>query len=143
MSGVVENQRKVKKALKEKEIDFVIDTNWPFIGPFVKFLESKGVMGEFKKITGRQIRKMLAPHIFTLLYILKIIVGIPKIRGSEALLGDLGAMKLVGFNVDSLMSGLCKRGDANQHGKGYKKKLLASWTCSHYWRMQRNAAGTV
>ncbi len=67
---------------------------------------------------------MLAPQIFTLLYILKIIVGIPKIRGSEALLGDLGAMNLVGFNVDILKDGLCKRGDANQHGKGYKKNPM-------------------
>lgn len=118
---MVENKRKVKKALKEKKIDLAITTNWPFIGSFLKFLESAGIMKELKKITGSQIRKMLAPHIFTLLYILKIIVGIPNIRGSEALLGDLGAMNLVGFNVDNLMNGLCNRGDANQHGKGYKK----------------------
>lgn len=90
----------------------------------MKFLESAGIMKELKYITGIHIRKMLAPHIFTLLYILKIIVGIPKIRGSEAVLGDLGAMNLVGFNVESLMEGLCKRGDANQHGKGYKKNTL-------------------
>lgn len=118
---MVENKRKVKKALKEKKIDFAINTGWPFIGPFLKFLESTGIMKELKKITGNQIRKMLGPYIFTLLYILKII---PKIRGSEALLGDLGAMNLVGFNVDNLMNGLCKRGDANQHGKGYKKNSL-------------------
>lgn len=121
---MVENKRKVKKALKEKKIDLAINTNWPFIGSFLKFLESVGIMKELKKITGSQIRKIFAPHIFTLLYILKIMVGIPKIRGSEALLGDLGAMNLVGFNVDNLMNGLCNRGDANQHGKGYKKKLL-------------------
>ena len=121
---MVENKRKVTKALKEKKIDFVINTNWPFIGPFMKFLERAGIMKELKNITGNQIRKILAPHIFTLLYILKIIVGIPKIRGSEALLGDLGAMNLVGFNVDSLRDGLCKRGDANQYGRGYKKNSL-------------------
>lgn len=119
-----ENKRKVKKALKAKEIDFAINTRWPFMGPFLKFLESKGVMKVLEKITGSQVRKMLAPHIFTLLYILKIIAGIPKMRGSEALLGDLGAMNLVGFNVDNLMNGLCERGDANQHGKGYKKNSL-------------------
>jgi len=129
---VVENKRKVKKALKKKKIDFVINTNWPFIGPFLKFLEQTGTMKELKKITGSQIRKMLAPHIFTLLYILKIIVGIPTIRGSEALLGDMGAMKLVGFNVDNLMNGLCKRGDANQYGKDYKKNRLVSWMSLHY-----------
>ena len=122
--NVVESKRKVKKALKEKKIDIAIDTGWPFIGPFMKFLESTGIMKGLKGIAGCQIRKMLAPHIFTLLYILKIIIGIPKIRGSEKLLGDLGAMNLVGLNVDSLMDGLCKRGDANQHGKGYKKNSL-------------------
>jgi len=41
-------------------------------------------------------------------------------------------MKLVGFNVDNLMDGLCKRGDANQYGKGYKKNNLASWMSLHY-----------
>ena len=119
-----ENRRKVKKALKEKKIDFAINTSWPFIGPFLKFLEGTGIMKGLKEITGSQIRKMLAPHIYTLLYILKIIVGIPTISGSEALLGDLGAMNLIGFNVDNLKDGMCKRGDANQYGKGYKKNPL-------------------
>lgn len=121
---MVENKRKVKKALEKKEIDFAINTNWSFIGPFLKFLESKGIMKELKNITGSQIRKILSLHIFTLLYILKIIVGIPAIRGSEALLGDLGAMNLIGFNVDNLTNGLCGRGDANQYGKGYKKNTM-------------------
>lgn len=121
---MVENQGKVKKALKSKKIDLAISTNWPFIGPFLKFLEKSGVMKELGKITGTQIRQMLKPKIFTLLYILKIIVGIPTTRGSEALLGDPGAMNLLGFNVDNLMNGLCNRGDANQHGNGYKKNSL-------------------
>ncbi len=119
-----ENKRKVKKALKEKKIDLAINTNWPFIGSFLRFLERTGVMKELGKITGNQVRQMLKPQIFTLLYILKIIVGIPTTRGSEALLGDLGAMNLVGFNVDNLINGLCQRGDANQHGSGYKKNPL-------------------
>lgn len=119
-----ENKRKVKKALKEKKIDFAINTNWPFIGTFLKFLESKGIMGALEKITGTQIRKMLGLNIYILLYMLKIIIGIPTMRGSAALLGDLGAMKLIGFDVDSLMDGLCRRGDANQHGEGYKKNPL-------------------
>jgi hypothetical protein len=41
-------------------------------------------------------------------------------------------MNLVGFNVDNLMNGLCNRGDANQHGNGYKKKSHASWMCLQY-----------
>jgi hypothetical protein len=98
-----------------------VNTNWPFIGPFLKFLECIGIIKELGTITGKQKRKMLSPQIFTLLYILKIIVGIPRIRGSEALLGDMGAMKMMGFDIDQLMNGLCERGDANQHGKGYKK----------------------
>lgn len=118
---MVENKKKVKEALKNKEIDLAINTNWPFLGPFLKFLELTGIMKELKKVTSVKIRKMLTPHIFTLLYIIKIIIGIPTIRGSEKLLGDVGAMNLVGFNVDDLMNGLCQRGDANQHGKGYKK----------------------
>lgn len=121
---MVENKRKVTKALKNKKIDIAIDTNWPFIGPFLKFLEDKGVMDVLKKITGTQIRKMLGLNIYILLYMLKIIIGIPTTRGSEALLGDLGAMKLIGFDVDSLKEGLCRRGDANQHGEGYKKNPM-------------------
>lgn len=121
---MVENPGRVKKALKNKEIDLAVNTNWPFIGPFLKFIQSKGIMKQLGKITGTQLRKIIEPQIFTLLYILKIIVGIPTTRGSEVLLGDMGAMKLVGFNIDILMNGLCGRGDANQHGNGYKKKLL-------------------
>lgn len=121
---MVENKRKVTKALKNKQIDIAVETNWPFIGPFLKFLEGKGVMEALKKITGVQIRKMLGPDIYVLLYILKIIVGIPTTRGSEMLLGDLGAMRLVGFDVDSLMDGMCGRGNANQYGEGYKKNPM-------------------
>ncbi len=129
---MVENQRKVKKALRNKKIDLAISTNWPFIGPFLKYIERAGVMKELGKITGTQARQMLKPKIFIVLYILKIIAGIPTTRGSEALLGDLGAMNLVGFNVDNLRNGLCSRGDANQHGNGYKKKSLVSWMCLQY-----------
>ena len=64
---MVENKRKVTKALKNKKIDIAIDTNWPFIGPFLKFLEDKGVMDVLKKITGTQIRKMLGLNIYILL----------------------------------------------------------------------------
>jgi len=121
---VEENRKKVTKALKEKKIDIAVNTNWPFIGHFLKFLESMGLMKELKKITGDLKRKIIGLHVYTLLYILKIIVGIPRIRGSEALLGDMGAMHLLGFNVDKLLNGLCNRGDANQHGKDYKKNRL-------------------
>lgn len=121
---MVENKRRVMRALKDKKVDVAIDTKWPFIGPFLKFLEGFGIMKALEKITGTQLRKMLGMHIFVLLYMLKIIIGIPRTRGSEVLLGDMGAMRLIGFNVDRLMEGLCKRGDANQHGGGYKKNPL-------------------
>jgi len=123
-SGLVENKGKVKEALKKKKIDFAVNINLPFLGRFMKFLESTGVMNELKGITGSRIRQMLAPFIFILLYIIKIIVGIPTIRGSDKLLGNMGAMNLLGFNVDSLKEGLCKRGNANQHGKDHKKNSL-------------------
>lgn len=129
---MVENRKKVIKALKEKKIDFALHTKWPFIGQFLEFLDNTGVIKELKKITGCHIRKMVKTHIFILIYVLKIIVGIPRIRGSEVLLGDLGAMSLMGFNVDNLTDGLCQRGDANQYGEGYKKKYLQSWTSLHY-----------
>ncbi len=121
---MVENKREVKKALKNKKVDVAVQTNWPFIGPFMKFLGNMGVLWDLRKITGTHIRKMLGIHIYVLLYILKIIVGIPTTRGSEVLLGDKGAMSLIGFDVETLTEGLCKRGDANQHGKGYKKNTL-------------------
>ena len=129
---MVENKRKVKKALREKKIDIALSTKWPFIGPFLQFLEKKGIMKEFKNIVSDQIRKMIGSEIFTLLYVLKLIAGIPRIRGSEALLGDFGAMKLVGFSVDTLQNGLCNRGDANQYGRDYKKNPLGSWMSLHY-----------
>lgn len=122
--NLVESKGKVTEALKDKKIDFAINTCWPFIAPFMKFLDRSGIMKGLGVITGIQIRKMLSPHVFTLIYILKIIIGVPTIRGSEKLLGDLGAMNVVGFNVDSLMEGMCKRGDANQYGNGYKKNSM-------------------
>lgn len=129
---MVENKRKVKKALMKKEISLAASTNWPFIGSFFKFLENTGVMKELGRVVGSWVRQMVQPKIFVLLYILKIIVGIPATRGSEKLLGDLGAMNLVGFNVDNLANGLCDRGDANQHGNGYKKNYPQSWMCLQY-----------
>jgi hypothetical protein len=132
IKDIIEDKRKVTEALKDKKIDFAINTKWPFIGQFLKFLECLGIIKELKTITGTHLRKMIATHIFVLLYILKIIVGIPKIRGSEMLLGDLGAMSLLGLNVDKLKNGLCERGDSNQYGKGYKKNNHASWMYLHY-----------
>lgn len=118
---MVENRKEVEEALKNKEIDAVFTTKWPFLGEFLRFLEEKGVLKELKKITGSQKRKMLQCHIFVLLYIIKLIVGIPRIRGTEELLCDCGAMSLMGFDIDTLENGLCDRGDSNQHGKDLKK----------------------
>lgn len=118
---MVENRKKVEKALKEKKIDVALETKWPFIGLFLKFLESKGILKELKNILGKNIRIAIAKDIVILIYIIKLIVGIPRIRGSEELLADMGAMRLLGFNVDTIQNGLCNRGDANQYGRGYKK----------------------
>jgi hypothetical protein len=118
---MIENKKRVTKALKEKKIDAAIDTKWPFIGPFLKFLESKGILKELKNILGENRRISIPKSIITLMYIIKLIVGIPRIRGSEALLADFGAMRLLGFDMDTIENGSCNRGDANQYGKGYKK----------------------
>lgn len=118
---MVENRKKVEKALKEKKIDVALETKWPFIGLFLKFLESKGILKELKNILGKNIRIAIAKDIVILIYIIKLIVGIPRIRGSEELLADMGAMRLLGFDVDTIQNGLCNRGDANQYGRGYKK----------------------
>ena len=118
---MVENRKKVEKALKEKKIDVALETKWPFIGLFLKFLESKGILKELKNILGKKIIIAIAKDIVIVIYIIKLIVGIPRIRGSEELLADMGAMKLLGFDVDTIQNGLCNRGDANQYGRGYKK----------------------
>lgn len=119
-----ENKKRVKKALKDKKVDLAIITNWPFIGSFLEFLKEQDIMKYLTMIKSTRKRKILDHYIFILLYIIKLIIGIPTIRGSEALLGDMGAMKLIGFNMDQLANGLCNRGDANQHGRDYKKNHL-------------------
>lgn len=125
---MVENRKKVEKALKEKKIDVALETKWPFIGLFLKFLESKGILKELKNILGKNIRIAIAKDIVILIYIIKLIVGIPRIRGSEELLADMGAMRLLGFDVDTIQNGLCNRGDANQYGRGYKKNRWSNGT---------------
>lgn len=131
MKNVEENKKKVITALKNNEIDMAITTKWPFMGEFLKFIEKKFILSYLKKIEGTQKRNLLGKYIYALLYMLKIIVGIPRARGSEELLSDAGAMSLLGFSVDNLNNGLCNRGDANQYGKDYKKNTLVSWTCLH------------
>ena len=119
-----ENRKKVREALKQKKIDIAVQTKWPFIGAFMRFLDQRGVMGELKKIQGKQKRKTLGNHIFTMLYIFKLMIGIPHIRGTEELLGDKGVMKMLGFTQEHMENGLCNRGDANQYGKDYKKNTM-------------------
>lgn len=126
VKNVVENKKKVKEAIKNKHIDYAVDSNWPFMGSFMKFLENLGILSLINEITSTMKRKMISPGMFTLIYIFKIICGIPKIRGSESLLSDLSAMSLLGIKVETLEHGLCQRGDANQHGKGYKKNTPQS-----------------
>ncbi len=127
-----ENRQKIEEALNNKEIDAAFCTKWPFIGDFLRFLEEKGIMRELKKIVGSSKRKMIPSHIFVLLYIIKLIVGIPRIRGTEELLSDGGAMTLLGFELHALKEGMCNRGDSNQHGKELKKNLFPSWIGLHY-----------
>lgn len=125
VKNVVENRKKVEQALKNKEVDVVLSTKWPFIGDFLRFLEEKGLMKEFKKIIGDQKRKMVSSNVFILIYLIKLIVGISRIRGTSELLSDSGTMTLLGFDKDVLKEGLCNRGDANQHGKELKKNVFS------------------
>ena len=120
-----ENRRKVSQALtKKRKIDFACVTKWPFLGPFLKFLEEMGITKEMDKLSGSYQRKIVLPKMYALIYLVKLIIGIPRIRGSEVLLGDQGAMKMLGFKEEQIQEGLCARGDANQYGEGYKKNPL-------------------
>jgi hypothetical protein len=125
VKNVVENRKKVEEALKNKEVDVVFNTKWPFIGDFLRFLEKKGILNELKKIIGEQKRKMVSSNVFVLIYLIKLIVGISRIRGTSELLSDSGTMSLIGFDIDILQGGLCNRGDANQHGKELKKNQFS------------------
>jgi len=123
---VEENKKKVKQAIKNQKINIAVTTDWPFIGNFMKFIEKTGVMFHLKSVTGTQKRIGISLHLFILLYLLKTIIGIPKIRGSEVLLGNVGAMNLIGFRVEELINGTTKRGKANQHGKRLKKNTASN-----------------
>lgn len=127
---MVENKRKVIQALNKKDIDAAVNTNWPFLAPFMQFVTSFGVIKLFNKITGAHLRKIIGVNMFILLYVLKIMVGIPTTRGSDKLLGDLGAMNLVGLSTQKVFNGLCNRGSANQYGKGFKKNTFC-YECLH------------
>jgi hypothetical protein len=121
---VEENRKKVTKALKKKKVDLVCTTKWPFLGTFLRFLDETGVAKAMDNLTGSHKRKNVLPKLCALVYIIKLIIGIPRIRGSEVLLGDEAAMKLAGFPEHKIQNGLCARGDANQYGEGYKKNPL-------------------
>lgn len=122
---MVENRKKVEDALKNKDVDVVFNTKWPFLGEFLRFLDQKGVLRELKKIVGDQKRKMVSSDVFVLIYVIKLIVGISRIRGTKELLSDAGAMTLLGFGIETVKDGLCNRGDANQYGKELKKNIIS------------------
>ena len=89
--------------------------------------DEDAILKELKKIVGDQKRKMVSSHVFVLIYLIKLIIGISRIRGTRELLSDSGAMSLLGFDIDTLQGGLCHRGDANQHGKELKKNLFSRY----------------
>lgn len=127
---MVESKRKVKEALKNKKIDLVLPTKWPFIAPFMEFLKSNSIIKKLSKIEGKNERINIKQELILLIYILKIIIGIPRIRGTEELLTDIGAMSVLGFAPEQVINGICKRGNANQHGNGYKKN---KWNNQHIY----------
>lgn len=122
---MVESKSKVRKAIKNKKVDLVAPVKWHFVVPFIEFLNKHRIMKILGNIPCKNIRINIKQELILMLYILKIIVGIPKVRGSEELLCDIGTMTALGFKEEQVVNGICKRGDANQHGKDYKKKSTA------------------
>lgn len=117
-----ENKKKVIKALKNKEVDFVTEVKWPFIMDFLKFIKSAKIDKVIKGVKSNKKREMVDYSTYILMYLLKVLTGISSARGTVELLSDSGVMNLLGFKPEQINDGICQRGDANQHGKGFKKK---------------------
>jgi len=92
-----------------------------FVTELFRFLKDLNMWPILMKITGEHVRKMVSAHIYLAVYLLRILLGISSNRGMESLLGEPGIMRLLGFSAETLCHGLCQRGKANQHGRGFKK----------------------
>jgi hypothetical protein len=86
---------------------------------FFAFLEEMGVLGLFGTLRLPGVRRVLVPVVqFVLLYLLKVLYGVPSMHALPALLfSNEAAMRLVGFNATQIAQGLTQRGDAQRRHK--------------------------
>lgn len=126
-----EDPKRIKKALSEGRIDTAEPLRWAFMGDLIRFCEKVKVLEILNEATGSFERKSI-PLMgkFLLIYIIRLLVGIPNIRGIKELLADYGVMRLLGFSNEVIKSGITNRGKANQYGEEYKRKaaIMDSFT---------------
>jgi hypothetical protein len=86
---------------------------------FFAFLEEVGVLGLFGAVTLPGVRRVLVPVVqFVVLYLLKVLYGVPSMNALPALLfSNEAAMLLVGFNATQCAEGLTQRGEAQRQHK--------------------------
>ena len=118
-----EDPKRIKEALKNKKIDIAEPIKWAFMSDLLSFFEKIKVLEILNEASGSFKRKSISVlGKFLLIYVLKLIVGIPNTRGIKELLGDYGVMKLLGFEHKKIKFGITNRGKSNQYGKKYKRK---------------------
>jgi len=86
---------------------------------FFSFLEEVGVLGLFGDLTLPGVQRVLVPVVqFVLLYLLKVLYGVPSMNALPALVfSNEAAMTLVGFNAIQIAEGLTQRGEAKRQHK--------------------------
>jgi len=86
---------------------------------FFAFLEEVGVLGLFGELTLPGVQRVLVPVVqFVLLYLLKVLYGVPSMNALPALVfSNEAAMTLVGFNAAQIAQGLTQRGEAQRRHK--------------------------
>jgi hypothetical protein len=86
---------------------------------FFAFLAEVGVRDLFGELRLPGVQRVLVPVVqFVLLYLLKVLYGIPSMNALPALVfSDEAAMTLVGFNATQVAQGLTQRGDAQRRHK--------------------------
>ena len=104
-----------------KELDAVYSID--YVGLFTGFFEYMmliGVWEDLKKLkTEDKERFLIATQPYVLIYIQKLIAGLPSGNAAEeVLLTDQGAMRVVGFNAHQVEEGICRRG---RHRRKKKK----------------------
>jgi hypothetical protein len=86
---------------------------------FFAFLEEVGVLRLFGELALPGVQRVLVPVVqFVLLYLLKVLCGVPSMNALPMLLfSNEAAMRLVGFNATQIAEGLTQRGEAHRQHK--------------------------